>query len=110
MGLESIERADEQGVTIYAPVPKPKKADQDPYEPRKGDGPAIAAWRKRMGTEEAKTIYRQRCSTSETVNGDFKAWRGLGQIRVRGLRKARCIALWCALTYNIMHFAAVLAG
>lgn len=108
VGLESIERADQEGVTVYAPVPKPKKADQDPHEPRQGDSPAIAAWRKRMGTEEAKTIYRQRCSTSETVNGDLKAWRGLRQIRVRGLRKARCMALWCALTYNIIHFAAVL--
>ena len=110
VGLESIERAAEEGVTIYAPVPKPKQAGQDPHAARKGDGPGVAGWRQRMGTEEAKTIYRQRFSTSETINGDLKAWRGLGCIRVRGLRKVRCIALWCALTYNILHFAPALTG
>jgi hypothetical protein len=29
---------------------------------------------------------------------------------VRGLAKARCVALWCALAYNVMHFATVLSG
>ena len=56
VGLESIERAAEDGVTVYAPVPKPKKAGQDPHAARKGDGPGVAAWRQRMGTEAAKTI------------------------------------------------------
>jgi hypothetical protein len=27
---------------------------------------------------------------------------------VRGLNKAKCVALWCALAYNLMHFAAAL--
>ncbi len=108
VGLDSIERAASDNVVVYAPVPKPKKKDRDAYAPRSGDGPGVAAWRRRMATDEAKTIYRQRCSTSETINGDLKAWRGLRRIRVRGLAKARCIALWCALTYNILHFAEML--
>lgn len=110
VGLESIERAAGQGVVVYAPVPKPKKKDQVAHAPRPGDGPGVAAWRGRMATDEAKTIYQQRCSTSETINGDLKEWRGLRQLRVRGLAKVRCIALWCALTYNILHFAAELIG
>ncbi len=110
VGLDSIERAASDGVTVYAPVPKPKKKDQDAYAPRPGDGPGVAAWRRRMATDEAKTIYRQRCSTAETINGDLKAWRGMRYLRVRGLAKARCIALWCALTYNILHFAGALTG
>ncbi len=107
VGLESIDRASKEGVTIYAPVPKPRKA-ATPYEPRKGDTPGIAAWRRRMGTEEAKAIYKERASTVETVNGDLKCWRGLGPFVVRGLRKVRCIALWSALAYNVMHFTEVL--
>jgi len=110
VGLESIERAARDQVAVYAPVPEAKKAGQDPHAPRAGDGPGVAAWRRRMATDEAKTIYRQRCSTSETINGDLKAWRGLRQVRVRGLAKVRCIALWCALTYNLLHFAGVLIG
>lgn len=110
VGLESIERASEEGVEVYAPVPQPKKEDQNRYAPRPGDGPGVAAWRQRMATEEARRIYQQRSATSETINGDLKAWRGLRQLRVRGLAKARCVALWCALTYNILHFAGTLLG
>jgi len=42
------------------------------------------------------------------VNGDLRTHRGLGPMLVRGLKKAKCIALWCALAYNVMHFAAAL--
>ena len=107
VGLASIDRAAEAGVKIFAPVPKPRKA-VSPYEPRKGDSPGVTAWRRRMGTEDAKGIYKQRASTVETVNGDLKSWRGLGPFVVRGLKKVRCIALWSALAYNVMHFAEVL--
>ena len=109
VGLESIDRASKDGVTIYAPVPKPRKA-ANPYEPRKGDTPGIAAWRRRMGTEEAKAIYKERASTVETVNGDLKTWRGLGRVLVRGIAKVRCAALWSALAYNVLHFAEVLVS
>ena len=110
VGLDSIERAASDKVAVYAPVPEAKKPGQDPHAPRRGDGPGVSAWRCRMATEEAQLIYRQRASLSETINADLKAWRGLRQVRVRGLAKVRCIALWCALTYNILHFAGVLIG
>ncbi len=109
VGLESIDRAAETGVKIFAPVPKARTA-VSPYEPRRGDTPGIAAWRRRMGTQEGKGIYKERASTVETINGDLKCWRGLGPFVVRGLRKVRCIALWSALAYNVMHFTEVLVG
>ena len=74
----------------------------------KGDPPGVAAWRKRMTSEEGKTIYKLRASTSETVNADLKTFRGLRAFMVRGLAKVRCVALWSALAYNVTHFAAVL--
>src|SRR5262249_43364221 len=43
-------------VTVYAPVPKPKKATTDRYAPHPGDGPAVAAWRARMATAAAQAI------------------------------------------------------
>ncbi len=49
-------------------------------------------------------------STMETVNADLKTYRGLGPFLVRGLRKVRCVALWSALAYNVMHFAGVLVS
>ena len=50
--LADVERADAAGVTVYAPVPKPRKQGQDRFEPRKDDGDAVAAWRRRMGTPQ----------------------------------------------------------
>ena len=61
-----------------------------------------------MAGEEGQKIYRQRAATSETINADLRSYRGLTQMTVRGLNKARCVALWCALAYNLMHFAAAL--
>ena len=61
-----------------------------------------------MGSAEGKEIYKQRASTSETVNADLRCHRGLVPMTVRGLKKARCVVLWCALAYNRMHFGAAL--
>jgi methyl coenzyme M reductase subunit D len=63
-----------------------------------------------MSSEEGKQIYKQRASTSERVNAELRTLRGLGRILVRGLAKARRIALWCALAYNVVHFAKHLVG
>ena len=63
-----------------------------------------------MGGDEAKQIYKQRAATSETINADLKTHRGLVQLTVRGLAKATCVALWCALAYNVMHFGARMIG
>jgi hypothetical protein len=65
----------------------------------------VLAWKQRMRSAEGKQIYKQRGATSETLNADLRTYRGLGRLTVRGLAKLRCVALWCALAYNIMHFA-----
>jgi transposase len=101
---EAIDEAAERGVTVYAPVPKPRKEDtRDPHQPRDDDSPAVAAWRQRMGTDEAKEIYRQRAATAETINADAKTHRGLDALSVRGLGKAAGSAMLFALTYNILR-------
>ena len=101
---EAIDQAAQQQVTLYAPVPKPRKGDtRDPHAPREDDSEAVAAWRQRMGTEEAKEIYKQRAATAETVNADAKEHRGLDSLPVRGLDKALGAASLFALTYNILR-------
>lgn len=110
--LDDLDRAAaaEPAVTLYMPVPKPRKKGADPYEPKKTDSAAVAAWRQRMKTEEAKTIYKERAATIETVHAELKTERGLKPFRVRGLSKVRCVSLWCALAYNIMHFGWQMIG
>jgi len=102
--LASIERAERSGVKVYAPVPEPK-GSVSRYRPRAGDGPGVAAWRRRMRSPAARRLYARRAATSETVNADLKAHRGLRQFPVRGLSKVRCVSLWASLAYNVMHFA-----
>lgn len=109
---DQVERADQAGVTLYVPPkpPRDKEARGSEYEPMAGESEALTAWRARMGSPAGQAIYKQRASTSETVNGDLRAHRGLDRLRVRGLGKVKCVALWLALAYNVMHFAAALTG
>ncbi len=101
---EAIEQAAAKQVTLYAPVPKPRQGDtRDPHAPRPDDSEAVAAWRQRMGTDEAKAIYKQRAATAETVNADAKEHRALDSLRVRGLDKVLGSASLFALTYDILR-------
>jgi len=90
------------GTTLYAPPPTPRDPTRDRHAPLPGDPPAVAAWRIRMGTPEAKRIYRERAATAECVNAIARN-RGLRHIGVRGLAKARAILLWFALAHNLMR-------
>ena len=58
--LAGLTEASERGTTVYAPVVKPKDATRDRYEPLPGDPVEVAEWRRRMGTETAKEIYKDR--------------------------------------------------
>jgi hypothetical protein len=109
---EEVERAADQGVTLYVPPKPPRNREKrgSEYEPMPGESRVLTDWRARMGSEAGKEVYRQRAATSETVNADLKAHRGLDRLRVRGLGKAKCVALWLALAYNVMHFAPALIG
>jgi transposase len=104
IGLDSVDQSTAAGTTLYAPVPKPRKEGVDPHEPKKTDSEAVADWRRRMGTPQAKAIYKERASTVETANAECKTYRGLKPFLVRGIDKVKCIALLSALAYNIAHF------
>ncbi len=108
--------------TLYAPVPEPKqpkKADAtgdtntdtepeaavapiDKHEPKASDSAAVSAWRVRMGTDDAKKIYKDRAATAECVNAQARN-RGLVLLPVRGKAKVKCIALWYALAHNLVR-------
>jgi hypothetical protein len=110
MRAQDIEQAHLEGVELFVPPKPARNADNRgrELEPKRGDTEAVLAWKRRMASEEGKEIYKQPAATSETVNGDLRSYRGLSQLTVRGLSKIRCVALWCALAYNLMHFATAL--
>lgn len=101
---------------VYAPVPEPKtKTDKqgnavqqdttpDKHKPKPGDSEAVASWRVRMASEEAKELYKQRAATAECVNAQARN-RGLLRMPVRGLAKVRGVVGLFVLAHNLMRTA-----
>jgi transposase len=106
---EDIEKVEQGGTTVYAPVQKSKDPERDAHTPRPDDTPAVAQWRQRMATDEAKAIYRERAATAECVNALARN-RGLQRFLVRGLRKVKAVVLWYVLAHNLMRAVALRAA
>jgi hypothetical protein len=62
----------------------------------------IEALRARMGTAEAKALYRLRSQTVELVNADWKQHRKLRRFSGRGLTRARCQVGLVVLAHNLV--------
>jgi transposase len=111
---------------LYAPVPKnkPAQAQVQPatngsteagppatctaalseFDPKPGDSAAVAQWRSRMNTEQAREIYKQRAATAECVNALARN-RGLLRMPVRGLARVGCVVGLFVLAHNLMRTA-----
>lgn len=100
----NITAAQSKGVTIYTPIPKcyNKKSNKKPEEVLPSDSPAVAQWKQRMVTEEAKKKYKGRAATVEWANALLRN-RGLYRFLVRGIKKTRAVLLWYALAHNLMQ-------
>ncbi len=107
--IEGIQKGEEgkSATKVYAPVPVPKDAKRDRYAPLPGDSQEVAEWRARMGTEEAKEIYKDRAATAECVNAQARN-RGLVRLLVRGVKKVKAVALWFAAAHNMARSFALL--
>ena len=103
VSVQQIE-AVESKCTVYAPVPERSRDTLEPHAPHPKDTPGVARWRARMGTEEAKAIYKDRASTAECVNALARE-RGLTRLRVRGLEKTKAVLTIYALAHNLMRIA-----
>lgn len=100
--LEAIDAVERGGSTVYAPVRNAEKEQakgKDPYARKPGDTDAVADWRSRMKTDEAKEVYKQRASTAELTNAQARN-RGMQQVLVRGRPKVLAVMLWQALVHN----------
>jgi len=97
---------------VYAPVPEPRakkdeqgnEVQQDKHQPKPDDSKAVAQWRARMASDEAKEIYKQRAATAECVNAQARN-RGLLRMPVRGLSKVRSVVGLFVLAHNLMRMA-----
>ena len=91
-----------RGVRLLAPVPR-RPGSEDPGPPQRTDSSAVAAWRARMQTDEAKQQDRYRGAIAERINADTRTPRTLGRILLRGLPQVHAWVLWVALAHNVMR-------
>jgi hypothetical protein len=87
--LGEVDRRVAAGVTFRAPTRAPRGDSRSQTEPRPKDSPDVAAWRLRMGTDEAKVIYKERASTAECVNAQARC-------------RMRYTSLWCAAWIRLL--------
>lgn len=107
---DDIEEVGARGVTVFTPVKEAERQERegkDPYAPRSGEGPILAEWRQRMGTDEGKQKYKQR-SKCEWSNAQVRN-RGLYRVLVRGLEKVKAAVLWYVLANNLLRMVALRA-
>jgi transposase len=102
--IAALATRDGKPVVAYVPPPQEredvKPATLKERERKRAKEPeAIKDWRKRMDTDEAKTIMKKRGGI-ERINAQVKR-RGLARVTVRGLAKVRTITLWHALANNL---------
>lgn len=100
-----ITTLDRRGTDVFAPILHAefmRARGNDPHARRPRESEAMFAFRQRMATDAAKEIYKQRSSVAEFPNAECRN-RGLQQFRVRGLLKVKAIALWHAITFNLMR-------
>jgi transposase len=100
---KDVEELEMAGVKVYMPPKNERKElkdGKDPYAKKRDDTLPVVIWRARMGTAEARTIYRRRAPVAEGVHAQ-QSNRGWRRYRLRGLAKAGIEALWQALAHNV---------
>src|SRR6185312_2352855 len=106
--ITALAGREQDPVVVYSPVPEERK-DVKPDTLRRRaaarakEPQAVKDWRRRMETAQAQAIYQRRRGI-ERVNAQTKN-RGFGCLNLRGLFKARILALWHALAHNILVIA-----
>jgi len=97
---DNIEKAEKLGCNMY--VNPSKVGKKNPYEPREDESKELGEWRVRMGTDDAKEIYKDRASNSEWANAGMRN-RGLKQLLVRGLNNVTAVLDLHVLAHNILR-------
>jgi transposase len=105
---DDITTLERRGSSVYAPLRPPRTvtSGRDAATPRRDDSAEVIAWRTRMATQAAQTIYRQRGATAECVNAHVRRY-GVLQFGVRGVDKVLSVMLLVAIAHNLLRWIAL---
>jgi transposase len=105
---DDITTLERRGASVYAPLrpPRTRTSGREAASPRTDDSAEVIAWRTRMATEAAKSIYKQRGATAECVNAHARRY-GVLQFGVRGVDKVLSVMLLVAITHNLLRWIAL---
>lgn len=106
---ESVTVAQTGGTQVVSTVPRADQLERhgkDPHARQRRDTDEYVKFRARMAEPEYQTLYKSRPSIAEFPNADCRN-RNLRQFRVRGLVKAKAVALWHALAFNFLRLIAL---
>ena len=101
---ECLKNAASRGVAAIVAVPERSRGGG----PHVDQDPALAAWRERMETDEAKRLYQARAGLCELANAHLRTHHGTNQFLVRGLSKVTNVVLLGAIAANLLQHAAKL--
>lgn len=65
---------------------------------------ALTRYHRKMETESAKAVYKQRAPVAEFPNAWLKDKLKFARFRCRGIIKTQAEALWACLTYNLQRY------
>jgi transposase len=102
---DSVTQAESGGTKVVSTIPRAEQLiehGKDPHAPQRRDTEEYSLFRARMAEPEYQTLYKSRPSIAEFPNADCRN-RNLRQFRVRGLVKAKAVALWHALAFNLLR-------
>ena len=107
---ETVTTLTQRHVNVYTPVrpPRTTTSGRQRNTPRSDDTPEVVAWRQRMETEEAKSIYKLRGATAEWSNAQLRN-HGMARFTVRGLTKVLSVVLLATISHNLLRWVALLS-
>lgn len=98
-GVTAVEKLGTKVVATVPRIDQLKKHGKDPYQKQKGDSDQYVKYRQRMILQENIDLCKLRPSIAEFPNAVCRN-QGLQQFNVRGLVKAKAVALWHAIAFN----------
>lgn len=104
--IEAVTAAEAGGTQVISSVPRAaqlQRHGKDPHAAQKYDTPEYVKFRERMADPANQELYKTRPSVAEFPNAVCRNHH-LRQFNIRGLLKAKAVALWHALAFNFERF------